>query len=189
MSEQLFFRLPDGGTAQSVDLVVPVEGVRRFTASEAADLREVVRIVSEHQERMGRYYSNRLPEVIRSVIGHYHDLATGQLRRTKEFRDDVMIHLRALALVVEMAGSAATHAEKNARLRGVGELIGGAIEKLRRERFEISSVGWPMFEDVFRSDYPTRELLQRIRELEAENARLSGEPEDGPASGDGDTPY
>lgn len=179
MSEQTcFFRPIEGDSTREIVLVLPVEGARKVTAREVADLFDVVKVLSEHQERQGHFYSTRLPDVARSVIDHYRSLAVDALRRTKEFRDDVMIQLRALSLVVEMAGSASTHREKDARLRGVSELIEGAIGKLRKERFEItSSACWGMFEDVFRSDYPTRELLGRIRELEAENRQLRAKAE------------
>jgi hypothetical protein len=70
-----------------------------------------------------------------------------------------------------MTGNAGTHAEKNARLRGAIELLESAVEKLRHQHLEdlFSIYHWP---DVFRSDYPTRSLMERIHDLERQLKEL-----------------
>jgi hypothetical protein len=64
-----------------------------------------------------------------------------------------------------MTGDPATHAEKNARLRGAIELLETAIEKLRYQNLEslFDIYRWP---DLFRSEWPTRRLMERIHDLE-----------------------
>lgn len=88
---------------------------------------------------------------------------------------DYLTYFRALVIVLEMTGQAATHREKDARLRGAIELLEGMIQKLRYSDLGAMLGGfrWP---DIFRSDWPQQRLLDRVRVLEAELAEARKEP-------------
>lgn len=119
----------------------------------------------EQQNRVG--YAGDLDWRVDQMIRHYQNIATNQLAGVKATRDDMLVWLRALAMVAEMAGNAGTHAEKNARLRGMVELIEAAIQKLREQEFNFQWSTWHM-PDIFRSDYPVVQYIRRIHELEAQ---------------------
>lgn len=125
-------------------------------------------IIKDHSERLRCYHCGSDEEKIAHIIRDYHDHATEAIGKVKAFRDDLQTWLRAIALVLEMTGNASTHAEKNARLRGALELLESAIGKLRDHEIEFSMSYRFNAHDVFRSDYPTRHFLERIRELEHE---------------------
>jgi hypothetical protein len=74
-----------------------------------------------------------------------------------------------------MTGSASTHGEKAARLRGLSEMIEGGIAKLREIHFEDMSLHRWFWPDVFRSDFPVRVYKQRIHELEDRIGQLEAE--------------
>lgn len=140
-----------------------------------AESGEIQAIIDEHQKWLKHYYAGSKAEKIRLIIRQYHDVAAGQLAHTKDFRDQMVLQLQAMKIVADMVGNGGTHAEKDARLRGLIEVIGGAIQTLMRTRFDIADTH-PFWgeEDLFRSDYPTRNLMRRIHELEAEVKRLGG---------------
>lgn len=102
---------------------------------------------------------------VKGILREYEDKTTKAYSDVKHVRDDMLTFFRALALVLNMTGEAATHAEKNARLRGSIELLETAIEKLRHQNLEslFDIYRWP---DLFRSEWPTRRLMERIHDLE-----------------------
>lgn len=133
-----------------------------------AQLGEIEELIREHQEKQRYSQGFGSPaEKVKSILREYEDKTTKAYSDVKHFRDDMLTYFRALSLVLTMTGNAGTHAEKNARLRGAIELLESAIEKLRREHLEdlFSIYRWP---DVFRSDWPTRRLMERIHDLEAQ---------------------
>ncbi len=119
------------------------------------------------------YATHDLVERVRFALRQQQDIAAGAIDNCRQFRDDLIVQLRALVLCAEMTGNAATHAEKAARLRGLVELIEGGVAKLREMSFNHPHQRfWP---DPFASDYPTRHFLSRIHELEAEVVQLKAE--------------
>ena len=137
----------------------------------ADTLRKIDDIVIKYEQEDRHTYATALPERVEYLIRRYRDLATNQLSGVKAARDDMLVYLRALAMIVEMAGNANTHNEKNARLRGCIELIETTIQKLREQEFNFQFSTWHM-PDVFRSDYPTIEYIRRIHQLEEELERV-----------------
>jgi hypothetical protein len=115
-------------------------------------------------------------------LRHYEDKAVSALRDTKQFRDDMLTYFRALVIVLDMTGNAATHAEKNARLRGAVELLEQMAERLRLE-IVFSHFHW---RDAFASDWPTRRLLERVHELERELSELRSSQANVPTEGHAD---
>jgi hypothetical protein len=123
-------------------------------------------LVRAHEQEIRSQYAGDLVEEIQHVLAHYQQTATNVVAQTKAFRDDLLVQLRALSLVIEMAGGAGTHREKDARLRGCADLIESTITRLRKLEFGLHRQWyWP---DVFRSDYPVRQYVERIHELEAQ---------------------
>lgn len=143
----------------------------------ASQLADVETLIKTHQQKTNYHQGfGSAAERVKSVLRQYEDKAVSALRDTKQFRDDMLTYFRALCIVLEMTGQAATHAEKNARLRGAIEVLEQMAEKLRRKDLEIvfSFFHWP---DAFASDWPTRRLMERIHDLERELAELKG-PQD-----------
>lgn len=137
-------------------------------------LAEVENLIRAHQQKTNYHQGfGTAAERVKTVLRTYEDKAIGALRDTKQFRDDMLTYFRALVIVLEMTGQAATHAEKGARLRGAVELLEQMIERLRRTDFEIvfSHFRW---NDAFASDWPTRRLLERVHELERELQEAKG---------------
>lgn len=113
----------------------------------------------------------RLDQLLNSMRQRELDAIAG----CKAFRDDCINWLRAVSMIVESVGNASTHGEKAARCRGAVELVESAIDKLRRRNFDGPHSWQFWMDDCFRSDYPTREFMRRIHELEDELASARSE--------------
>lgn len=146
-------------------------------ASLTLEVNEAIEVLKKHQTKQGVFqHTHNLAQRIKSVMEEYDSTARKALRCSKEFRDRMIIDLRAMTLVLTMVGNASTHKEKDSRLRGCIEILEGAITRLERESFDINLCNQPHFDDVFRSDYPTRHYLERIRELEESLKALQAVP-------------
>ena len=139
----------------------------------APDVTRLNNLIEEHSKIQRYHRCGDLPELIRGVIAHYKETATNALEASKRFNDDMVTYLRAMALVLTMTGSAATHREKEARLRGCIELIESGVEQCRTRTFDLANT-WHGEPDLFRSDFPVRHWMDKVRELEAEVVRLKG---------------
>ena len=150
-----------------------------LTPGEAlAQLDAIHKLILEHQSKQNYHQGFGSPaEKVKGILREYEDKTVKAYSGVKHFRDDMLTYFRALSLVLTMAGNASTHAEKNARLRGAIELLESAVEKLRHQHLEdlFSIYHWP---DVFRSDYPTRSLMERIHELERQVKDLQPQTND-----------
>jgi hypothetical protein len=110
-----------------------------------------------------------------AVLQAYKHRHSEQLSEFQSFQSDVISYLRAMVLVVEAAANGGTHAEKNARFRGVISLLETSIDKVHNARSTFVSSHWWSNPDLFRSDYPVRSLIDRIKAQEAELQKLKGE--------------
>jgi len=128
-------------------------------------------ILREHEEKQSIRYGGDISERLQHVLQEYNSVAVQALSGAKAFRDDVIVDLRAIVLYLETVGNGYTHKEKDARLRGLVELLEKQIHSLRTMELDFSRQ-WHRYDDVFRSDFPTRELMSRIYALEAENKDL-----------------
>lgn len=136
------------------------------------DITEIEALIREHADKLRYHQSFGSPaDRVKSLLSIYEDKTADAYRHAKQFRDDMLVYFRALIIILDMTGSAHTHAEKNARLRGAVELLERMVEELRRHDYRVmfSHFSW---RDSFASDLSTRSMAQRIRELEAENAAL-----------------
>jgi hypothetical protein len=143
-------------------------------SGEALLLAQLEQLVRTHEEEIGIGYGGTLQYRLSRVLAHYQRTAVEALAEAKAFRDDLLVEFRALVLVTEMAGNASTHREKDARLRGLVELLEGATRRLREHEFGLAHGYGYFWDSVFRSDYPTRHYVRRIHELEDEVKRLRG---------------
>lgn len=134
-------------------------------ASLATVIKRIDDIVTHYEQENHVGYAGDLDWRVNQMIRHYQDIATNQLAGVKAVRDDMLIWLRAMAMIVEMVANAATHAEKNARLRGVIEMIETSVQRLREQEIGFQWSTWRM-PDLFRSDYPVVQYIRRIHELE-----------------------
>lgn len=134
-------------------------------------IRDVERLVTAFEEapngRHVSWHGKPLVYRIQEVVNHYTRTAAMALSREKAFRDDMLTWLRAMSINVDMVGNAGTHQEKAARLRGLSEVIESVIHKIQNWKVEFG-YKWYDRDDIFKSDYPVREFVQRIHELERE---------------------
>ncbi|MBD2437388.1 hypothetical protein [Nostoc sp. FACHB-110] len=151
------------------------DGVR--VLGDSNQIPSLLKLIDKHQPD----YSFERPHIlnlswsVQTAIDGYRNSETRALSKLKSFKEDVLTYLRAIALMATIVGNAATHAEKAARLRGLIELIESSIQTIRNEQEKFIFNHWDK-PDLFKSDYPLRRYIERIRELEVENKKLKGEP-------------
>jgi hypothetical protein len=73
-----------------------------------------------------------------------------------------------------MAGNGGTHTIKNNRLTGLSELLESAAHKIQNARVEFG-YHWYDHVDVFKTDYPVRQFVEKIHELEDQVKQLQKE--------------
>ena len=62
--------------------------------------------------------------------------------------------------------------KKNARLRGLIEVIGTAIDQTTEFSYEFGVRHYPTHLDLFKSDYAVRDIMRKLHEKDAEIERL-----------------
>jgi len=159
--------LPSSDPQREVDILIG-QAVSNFL------LEKLDAVLDKHESKIGGRYCAPIQDRFDFVIRSYKDTATQSLAASKSFRDDMLTYFRAMSMIVDMAANAGTHSEKNARLRGMSEIIEQAITKLRDQEFNFRRSWWHE-KDIFRSDYPVRELMGQIHKLQNELAQLRGE--------------
>ncbi len=142
------------------------------------DIRELEKMCEQFEEASSRssgfYYNRRdytLPKRVRALVDHYNRTAADAISKTKAIQDEMVTWLQGLRIVAEMVGNGGTHAEKNARLRGLTEVIESALNKMQQKRVQ-AGYDWYSWDDVFKGDYPVREYIQSIHRLEDEIKQL-----------------
>jgi hypothetical protein len=140
-----------------------------------AEWEEIRVVLNEYSERTHWHHGGGYHDQVRGTIEHFKDSAIQALAGAKATRDDMLTYFRALVIVIESALAAATHKEKDARLRGAIDVLERTLHSLHKMQFDFSYRIWDK-PDVFRSDYPTRDMMERIHALEHRLAEL--EPND-----------
>lgn len=131
-------------------------------------LAEIKKELQKHTDKQHWGICSTPVEQLRSILQRYQDIARRHLQGAEDFRDQMLVWLRAMSLTLTMTGNAATHAEKGARLRGTIEIIEKLIRNLQNEKFDFSRTYWhSAWDDDFRSDYPVRDLLHENHDLKA----------------------
>ena len=134
-------------------------------------------------EERGFVHHGRLADMLASCLAGYRGTAADALNGAQHVRDDMLVMLRATALVLEsIVGDHLNHSQKNERIRGAIGVLERSIESLRQEQFSFRDSVWRRDRDLFRWREPERQLRERIRELEAKITELlndkHGEPID-----------
>ena len=174
-----WFNLPDGGTATELEVTIPVKGQRKCHATIMEEYDALRDALEAEEKQHGMHYHYRLPERLRSVLEMHGKAARDAMSGAQSFRDDALVMLRSIAFVIETALSASTHREKDARLRGVNDVVERHIHELRQLSFNFRGDCWRRGYDGFRWNEQERWLRERVRELEsakksAERPRFSG---------------
>ncbi|MBL1176935.1 hypothetical protein [Pantanalinema sp. GBBB05] len=133
----------------------------------------IVGALKDHERRLGCHYSSEPADRVRSILRDYEERAARATQLLADMRSDTLTYLRAISLMIDSAGNAGTHREKDATLRAVIRLTESAIAKLRDSLKRFGS-NWHN-PDIFASDYPVMDYIKRIRELESENKALKGQ--------------
>ncbi len=128
-------------------------------------------VLSKHESALGWKDARSTPGRVLSVISRYQRRYDEAMAGTKSFVEEMRIHLRSMGIVADMVSRASSHNEKNARLRGLIEVIEGAIHDLTNKDFERHYT-WNEYENVFKSKYPVQRLLDGKMKLENEVERL-----------------
>jgi hypothetical protein len=128
-------------------------------------------VIKRHAEKQHTYYSGDEIEQIESAIRHYEREAANAVAEKLDMTDNTLTYFRAAVMLVESASMGATHTEKNARLRGLTDLLNHTIEKLKRQKTEnlLNHSGyfsWDM------ATYPYQSVINKCNELERENKEL-----------------
>jgi hypothetical protein len=150
---------------------------RKIQDTPIADWDRLEKFVRQHEEKQHVRYFGEMIERAVAIVEHYHSKAVQSMGHTELFQQELLVNLRALALVANSVADGHTHGEKNARLRGLISMIETAYHKISKWRIEVqSSLPIWSYEDVFRADYPAQHYLNRISDLEAALAKATGEP-------------
>ena len=143
------------------------------------DLRQLEAMVDKFEAGMQeaggwRYgYNQTLAERIQRCVDHYTRMAATAVSDAHSFKDGVVAWLRGIAINAQSVSWAATHHEKDARLRGLIEVVEGAITEINKQRLQDRLSAWNGVVDSWsKSDFPTREMRRKILDQEAEIKRL-----------------
>lgn len=139
------------------------------------NLEDVERELKAGEERANHYFSMGYGERTRMLLNHLERKADNHLRRYKHLLEDMQVWARAITIIAGTVMDAGTHREKDARMRGLIGACESAVAELRKNRDD--QYNYYTVPDVFRSDYPVREYVQQIHQLEAEIKRLTGNGE------------
>lgn len=164
-SHGCFFVLPDGSSTETVQIVVPVTGRIDLKVTDAINLKAIEDYLKKQQSMLRCHLASNLAAQVEHVVELYRDKATEALVGAKQFRDDALTYFRSIVFLLETAvNDHVSHAEKNARLRGVIVVLECHIQRLRQEQFDFGTSCWRQHYDVFRYSETERLLHQQLRE-------------------------
>lgn len=132
-------------------------------------------LISEHETKLYcGYASDDLSKQIEALFREYERTAADAIMDAQHFQSDIRTWLQALVLCIEMVGSAGTHTEKNARLRGLAELVGNALRKVSEYDYRLDCVNRRRYRpaDLFINDFPVRHWKERAEDAERELKNL-----------------
>jgi predicted nucleic acid-binding Zn-ribbon protein len=143
------------------------------------DIRQLQAMIDKFEEGVqqtgGWTYSSdhTLAERVQSCVNHYTRMAAEAVGDSHSFKDGVVSWLRGIAINAQSVSWASTHHEKDARLRGLIEVVETAITRINDVRFTDRLSPWNNVTDAWmKSDFPTREMRSRILKQEEEIKRL-----------------
>lgn len=135
--------------------------------------RSMKAVIEEQENKLHHHYGSfGAADRLRYIFRNLERKAEQSQFAYHHLKEDMLVWARAVGLAANMAANGGTHREINARMRGLIEMIESAVTAIRDakedERHGFYGAHVP---DVFRSDYPVREHLRRIHELERELER------------------
>lgn len=159
------------------------EGLKEHRSGAAlrSDMRQLEAMVDRFEEGVqqtgGWRQSDRtLAARVQHCVDHYIRMAAQAVSESHSFKDDVVSWLRGIAINAQSVSWGSTHHEKDARLRGLIEIVETAITKINDVRFTDRLTTWNAVTDSWmKSDFPTREMRSRILDQEQEIKRLQKE--------------
>jgi len=151
-------------------LVRPIDRWFKTDGQKLQDVSNVIQKISS--ERRWYLDSRHLPDQITALVTYAGKEGDNAVKDMKSMLDNVIAHLRAMEIVAESVSDAGTHKEKDARLRGMIDVIGRAIQRATEFSYDFGHRHWPTYRDLFKSDFPTRELMQELHNKDAEIKRL-----------------
>lgn len=131
-------------------------------------IQKIDKVIRHYEGDAGVTCSGEYPSRLRNLFLHYQQKAGNAIAKNKSVVEDCLVYFRSVAMLAESVGMAQTHNEKNARLRGLVELLESAIHKLRTHQEDELMHNWQYF-SWHVSDYPYRAVL---RNLQQENREL-----------------
>ena len=140
-------------------------------------------IINQVTERCRISWCGPLPSQLQSAVNHLIEQSSQVMAGVSDYRDAMVVDLRAMCLVIETALSASTHREKNARLRGCVELIGATIDRHSRERFDFQDSFFRLSGGFLRDNVTSQllrdrcDLTRRVEELTKEVEELRRAPQ------------
>lgn len=143
-------------------------------------------LISEHEHKLHFGYASYDKVMqIRALMDQYERTAADAILDAQQFQADLTNWLQGLALCAEMVSNGQTHAEKNARMRGLVELIGSALSKIREYDWKLSHHNRRGYrpDDLFDNDYPVRHFKDRAERAERELADLKKRLGEAPVEG------
>jgi len=139
-----------------------------ITYKNEADLAEIVQM---HEKALSTSFAGGIYNKIKYLLDHYQHKQDIFNFANRKFISDIITQMKALSIVAQMVSNAQTHAEKNARMRGLMEIIDGAINEMQNIDFKEILSSYE-YESVFKPTYPVQRLLGKLRDARAELATL-----------------
>lgn len=173
----------DGGKLIATAISRHMDQGFKTDGQQLQDLRNAIQKMAS--DRRWHLHTNYLPDQIVALVDHAEREGNNAVREMKSLLENLISHLRALEIVASMVGNGNTHAEKNARLRGLIEVLQTAIHRATEFSYDFSWKHWGNYNDLFKSDFPMRDVVRKMNEKDAEIRRLkilAGEGEAEPAS-------
>lgn len=134
-------------------------------------LSDIDNIIEEQRNATNLRRSGDLSEQIRNYVRDYqHDAEKSQIY-VKSFLDDVRVWFRAFQMQLQMVGTGGTHAEKNARYRGMVAFIDGLIDKINEVNLDYFFADH-RYRNIFKSEYPIRHMIEKVNYQKEVNERL-----------------
>jgi hypothetical protein len=128
-------------------------------------------VLKRHQESVHHYHCGDEAEQIASLINHYEKDAASAVAGKLDMTDNTLTYFRSVVMLAESAMMAGTHGEKNARLRGLIDLLNHTIEKLKHQKSDnllhhSGYFSWDM------ATYPYQSIINKLNDAQLENERL-----------------
>lgn len=149
-------------------------------------------LIRDHEEKLHSGYGHwDMAEQIRHIIREYERNAADAILDAQHFQTDMTMWLQGLALCCHMVSNGQTHAEKDARMRGLVEMIESAVHKVKEYDWKLSRMNRRSYrpDDLFNNDYPVRYFKERAERAERELKELKGIKDEQPTDTSSDDSY